>query len=189
MNEPVRERILDATLRLIADEGLDAVRHRRVAELAAVSLGSTTYHFVDRDELIREAFRRYLVAATEFIDEIEANTDELVEFVVELVRREFLDTDLVMAEYELLLYAARHRDFAAELRAWESAQAAALAARFAAAGAEEPGVAARTVIAVIRGIEVGNLVGKPLGRRALTARVRPVIESFLDRAVAGTDTT
>jgi TetR/AcrR family transcriptional regulator, regulator of biofilm formation and stress response len=180
MNEPIRERILDAALRLIADEGLDAVRHRRVADIAAVSLGSTTYHFADREELIREAFRRYLVAATEFIDEVEAGTDDLVEFVVELVRREFLDADLVKAEYELLLYAARHGELAADLRAWESAQASALAARFATAGAAEPHVAARTVIALIRGIEVGHLVGKPLSRRALAARIGPVIEAFVD---------
>src|SRR3990170_176069 len=49
--DSLKRRILAATLRLIAAEGLDAVRHRRVADMAEVSLGSTTYHFASRDGL------------------------------------------------------------------------------------------------------------------------------------------
>ena len=53
-----RARLLVATLRVIADEGLEAVTHRRVAALAGVSPGSTTQHFAPREDLLREAFPR-----------------------------------------------------------------------------------------------------------------------------------
>ncbi|MFD6726091.1 TetR family transcriptional regulator, partial [Streptomyces sp. NPDC060131] len=39
-----RERILAATLDLIAEEGIARVSHRRIAQRAGVPLGSMTYH-------------------------------------------------------------------------------------------------------------------------------------------------
>ncbi len=61
-----RQRILDAVLEIMVEEGMRAVRHRAVADRAGVSLGSTTYHFVSIEELITSAFdywrsRRQLV--------------------------------------------------------------------------------------------------------------------------------
>lgn len=59
-----------ATLDVIAEEGLDAVRHRRVADLAGVSPGSTTYHFASRDDLIDEAFAYYLDQAAALLGDL-----------------------------------------------------------------------------------------------------------------------
>ncbi len=44
-----RERILHATLRTIAEQGVGAVSNRRVAAAAGVALGSLTYHFPQPD--------------------------------------------------------------------------------------------------------------------------------------------
>jgi DNA-binding transcriptional regulator YbjK len=60
-----RERIADATEEVIADLGIEALTHRAVAERADVPLGSTTYHFADRDDLIRVALER---ATDRFLD-------------------------------------------------------------------------------------------------------------------------
>ncbi|MFF9311443.1 TetR/AcrR family transcriptional regulator [Streptomyces sp. NPDC014748] len=54
-----RERIIGAALDLIAEEGLAAVSHRKVAARAGVPLGSMTYHFDGIDQLLREAFGRF----------------------------------------------------------------------------------------------------------------------------------
>ncbi len=185
-DDSVRRRIVLATLRLIADEGLDEVRHRRVADLAGVSLGSTSYHFASRDELVREAFRTYLDEATDFLDGVRAAADRkedpveaLVELVVELLRREFLDPTLVLAEYELLLYAARHDDLAEALRAWERQQRDELARRLRAAGAPRPTEGARTLMALVRGIEVEHLVHGPRSWGGLRRRVAPIVGSLL----------
>ena len=70
-DDTVRMRIVDATLTMITTDGLDAVRHRRIADLAGVSLGSTTYHFAHRDDLVEAAFLRYLELATEFLERLD----------------------------------------------------------------------------------------------------------------------
>ncbi|MGP3970840.1 TetR/AcrR family transcriptional regulator [Streptomyces sp. 6N223] len=53
-----RRRIVDAAVRLIAERGVAALSHRAVAAEADVPLGSTTYHFADRDELLLAALRQ-----------------------------------------------------------------------------------------------------------------------------------
>jgi TetR/AcrR family transcriptional regulator, regulator of biofilm formation and stress response len=49
-----RQTIIDAATRVIAEAGLAGLTHRRVADVANVPVGSTTYYFRDLDEL-REA--------------------------------------------------------------------------------------------------------------------------------------
>ena len=58
-----RRKILAAALTLVGEGGADAITHRAVARRAKVSLGSTTYHYGSRDELMRAAFRHYLSEA------------------------------------------------------------------------------------------------------------------------------
>ncbi|CAG7600215.1 TetR/AcrR family transcriptional regulator [Leucobacter soli] len=52
-NDPHRrQRIIDATARIIGREGIGAVTFRAVASEAGVPLGSTTYYFTDKDDLL-----------------------------------------------------------------------------------------------------------------------------------------
>jgi TetR/AcrR family transcriptional regulator, regulator of biofilm formation and stress response len=56
-NDPQRrERILQATLDTIAEHGIHAVTHRKIAHCAGVPLGSMTYYFDGMDSLLEEAF-------------------------------------------------------------------------------------------------------------------------------------
>jgi DNA-binding transcriptional regulator YbjK len=55
-SEHRRRLILEATLRLVAKEGIRGVKHRSVAKEAGVPLASTTYYFKDIEELISDAF-------------------------------------------------------------------------------------------------------------------------------------
>lgn len=50
--EERRKQILQATLRVIAREGIRAVRHRAVAKEASASLSATTYYFTDLHDLL-----------------------------------------------------------------------------------------------------------------------------------------
>lgn len=47
--------ITQATIEILAKEGIAAVTHRRVASIAKVSLASTTYHFATKSDLINTA--------------------------------------------------------------------------------------------------------------------------------------
>jgi DNA-binding transcriptional regulator YbjK len=55
-----KQKIFIATLQIIRNQGMRAVRHRAVAEAAGVSLGSTTYHFKTLTDLIAGAFMYWL---------------------------------------------------------------------------------------------------------------------------------
>ena len=67
--------LLDATLRLIGDRGLHAITLREVAGAAGLSLGSTTYHFADRDALLIAALSRFADSVTDQCDEAIAAAD------------------------------------------------------------------------------------------------------------------
>ncbi len=185
--EPARRRILVATLLVIAEDGLDAVRHRRVAELAGVSLGSTTYHFRDRDELVREAFALYLDEAAATVHELLATpsrpdpVDALLELVVELYGYEFEDPPLVLAEYELILHAARDADLGERFCVWEATQRSAIAEVLADAGAGDPEEAAATLVALLRGLEVEALVAGPIDAETMRRRLAPVVGALAQR--------
>jgi DNA-binding transcriptional regulator YbjK len=57
-NDPLRkQRILDATLTVIAEHGVHRTTHRRVAAEAGVPLGSLTYHFDSLDTILEQAFQ------------------------------------------------------------------------------------------------------------------------------------
>ncbi len=56
-NDPHRrEKILQATLDTIAEHGIHAVTHRKIASCAGVPLGSMTYYFEGMESLLEEAF-------------------------------------------------------------------------------------------------------------------------------------
>lgn len=83
-----RDRIIDAALDLIVDEGVAGVSHRKVAARAGVPLGSMTYHFSGMDELLHEAFTRFSGTIVAVFEERlgAANTpDEAREAVADLV--------------------------------------------------------------------------------------------------------
>lgn len=53
-----REDITDALIRVVAEQGLDAVSIRTVAREAGVSIGSVQYHFATKDDLLLGACER-----------------------------------------------------------------------------------------------------------------------------------
>lgn len=157
-----RREILAAAVRIIGDGGPDAITHRRVAAEAGVGLGSLTYYFESRDDLVREAFRYYLQQSSELLIALEteippATPEDLVELIVEMTRREFMEPAMMRAEYEMILYAARDEAVSREFVAWERGLEARLGATFEALGAMRPMAAARTTIEMVRGFELERL--------------------------------
>lgn len=58
--EQTRRKILNATLNVIAKEGVRGTTHRAIAREAGVQLSLTTYYFRDLNELISLAFRTFM---------------------------------------------------------------------------------------------------------------------------------
>lgn len=55
MSDGLRDRLLEATLSVVADAGLDAASVRRVAEQANVSIGAVQHHFPTKNALLLAA--------------------------------------------------------------------------------------------------------------------------------------
>jgi TetR/AcrR family transcriptional regulator, regulator of biofilm formation and stress response len=158
-----RRDVLEATLRLIARGGVDAVRYRDVAEAARVPLGTVSYHFASREVLIREAFNHFLADNTRALTSIRARfaaerLDEVADYLTEIIRADFVDPQRrVLAEYELIVYAARDPAVADALATWERAMVAELAPALEGFGVPRPVATARTLIEIVRGFQLVRL--------------------------------
>lgn len=184
-----RERIMEATLRLIAEKGIDAVTHRRVAALAGVSPGTTTHHFAGREALLRESFVHYMGSGEDLLAEIDsaalaegfdshAKIERVRRLLVQMVEREFVEASLVRAEYELLLFASQDEVLAKQVAAWESRLAGALGAVMETAGAARPTQSARTLVNFVRGFELERLIKPQLTTTEFERRLTPLLESL-----------
>jgi DNA-binding transcriptional regulator YbjK len=155
--------ILEATLRVIAQGGVNAVRYREVAAEAGVSLGTVSYQYPSREELIRAAFRHFLTEDTHAIRAIaSARTIETPEDVagvcVELLRASFAKPGKpYLAEFELLVYAARDERVAEALAASDRTLALEIGAVLDKVGIQSPRAAAQTLVEMIRGFQLTAL--------------------------------
>ena len=71
-----RQDIIEATLRVMARDGLRAVSHRAVASEASVPLASTTYYFRDLEDLIIESFLHWSEGQRRDIEAFQAPQQE-----------------------------------------------------------------------------------------------------------------
>lgn len=101
-----REQILDASVQVFGTGGSAAVTHRAVAEAAQVPLGSTTYYFTDRDDLLletmahaREAEAVRLAAIVDALDGT-LTVDRAVDVLTEM----FFDKTVADPLYDLALF-------------------------------------------------------------------------------------
>jgi DNA-binding transcriptional regulator YbjK len=158
-----RERIIAATLDLIAEEGLARVSHRKIATRAGVPLGSMTYHFSGMEELLREAFGRFtdhIVAVFDARLGAAADRDQARAAVADLVHDLVCHRsqgDLVLTQ-ELYTLAARQPAYRELTHEWMRRSRVHLEKHF------DPGTA-RQLDALIEGLTLHRaLAREPHGR-------------------------
>jgi DNA-binding transcriptional regulator YbjK len=186
-----RREILAAVLRLIARAGVDGVRYREVAVEAGAPLGTVQYHFASREALLRAAFAHFLDENTRGLLALRRRFDarrleDVADYLVATIRADFADPESpVLAEYELILYAARDPEVAAALERWERAMAGELAPALEELGAREPTALARTLIEIVRGFQLVHLGRRRSGAgadlRDLRRRLRDVLRAAAAR--------
>jgi len=105
----IREAMIEATVRIVAREGVAAVTHRRVAAEAGVALSSTTWHFATKADILEAGLRWAAHREVEGIAAIAVRlgdtdfdaaawADALGDWLVEQVTT---DRDLAVALYRL----------------------------------------------------------------------------------------
>jgi DNA-binding transcriptional regulator YbjK len=153
-----REQILEATLRLIGRSGREAVTHRAVAQEASVPLGSTTYYFDSRDDLLGQALEH--VAANEVDRYARLGEDlrkvksgrELADRLISELVAAAEDRVAYIAEYELWLEAGRRPDLREAAQSWCNAEQGAVAVAMEALGSSDPRADASIVVAALDGL-------------------------------------
>lgn len=153
-----RERILRATLDLIAEQGVDKITHRLVAGACGVSLGTTTYHFSSRDSLIREAFILYTADYAESLNNLltsrEIDTEEtLLAFLASMTVLEPDSALLAMTEMEMVQYAFRDETMRQAVATWHRYLEGWLSEPLERFGYDRPLEATRLLVSICRGAE------------------------------------
>ncbi|HEY8584784.1 MAG TPA: TetR family transcriptional regulator [Capillimicrobium sp.] len=177
-----RTALLDATLRLIGEGGLEAVTHRAVEAAAGLPHGSTTYYFKTRQQLVDAAVQR-------LSDRDHAVVDAMGHGIaMALARGDGLDFDALAAQitawvradrahqlvrFELYLAAARRPQIAETMRAARQTFLRMMEPVAVAAGSDDPEADARTLVALLDGLVLHQITVTPEGHEP-TIRPRDV---------------
>lgn len=125
-----RERIIAATLGLIAEQGVAGATYRTVAAAADIPLGSMTYHFPSREDLIFAAFERFADETFSPLDRAMRTADgDPREALAQLVIQDDVEPRTKILLAELYVLAFRHPRYADLLRQWMGRSRDAIARR------------------------------------------------------------
>lgn len=123
--ERKREQILDASVRVFGTGGASAVTHRAVAKVAHVPLGSTTYYFTDRDDLLLQTMAHARASEAIRLASIVDALDEAltIDRSVEVLTEMFFDKTVAdplydLALFEMFMEATRNVTVREEAREW-----------------------------------------------------------------------
>src|SRR5579884_3794437 len=162
-----RDALLDAVLRVVAQDGVDAVTHRRVAEVAGLPLASTPYSFDSKEHLLTAALERAAEHDIERLRSFLADAPDpaplglavraILGPVEEFAgappsgpaehRTHTSSRGWLLATYALMLEAARRPALREVTTRWTDAYLEALAPLLAAAGSRHPRSDAELVVA------------------------------------------
>jgi DNA-binding transcriptional regulator YbjK len=154
---PRRQDILEATLRVIGEVGVNGVTHRAVAQEAGVSLASTTYYFDSKSALIEEALEQMIARSTESVllhtaCDGRISQAELVNRIVAFAEMQINDPRaFLVAQYELMLEAGRAEYLRPLARRWSVAYIDGFRQLVASAGLPRPKVAAELITKFVEG--------------------------------------
>jgi len=197
-----REQILSAALRVIASDGVRAVRHRAVAKEAAVPLSATTYYFRDIHELITETFHSFAeqaraetgnltlameAALARLADGSQTTTSqENLLAAVTAILLSHIDQQVKAEEQRLIELAFRNealRDAPLAQALLQSNRITLAAAEklLTAAGSDDPEIDAELLYAVVLHLEYHRLLAKdsPEQRQRTARMVRRLFERIL----------
>jgi DNA-binding transcriptional regulator YbjK len=120
-----RGRIAQAGIRVVAEAGVEGLTHRAVAAAAGVPLGSTTYHFASKDDLLAAAMTEARDAHATFLAGWCARLGPRPDLVASLTEYVVVSSnanrDRVRVAYELYVAALRRPALQALSRDWDDA--------------------------------------------------------------------
>lgn len=183
-----REQILDAALRVIGRSGRESVTHRAVAEEAGVPLGSTTYYFDSRDDLLRQALEHVAAHEVERYEELGkellsvSSGRELADRLISELVAAAEDRVAYIAEYELWLEAGRRPELREAAQSWCDAEQRSVAGALEALGSSDPRADASLVVAALDGLGE-RVLAREEDPAAAAKELRPELRRLIERLV------
>ena len=177
-----RTEILDAALRVLAEQGMRGLTHRAVDAAAAIAPGSTSYYFRSRAALVTGCVERLLEldVEREVHDLAGSAPPDLLDVLVAVaVSMATTQRHRTLARYELSLAAVRDPGLRTALLAGGDTVRRLGAESMAHAGAADPAAAVAELAAVIDGLVFTALVRGPDEPAELAAWLRPVLRREL----------
>jgi DNA-binding transcriptional regulator YbjK len=172
-----RNRIIEATLKVIRENGVAGASYRRIAAEADVGLGSMTYHFKNSEELLAEALTRVgeevSVDYARELDGVKTIVDAR-KAIVRIITGDIWSTsrNLILI-YELYAFASRNPPMQKLVQDWMERSRAAFQVYF------DP-TTSRALDALIEGFSIHNSMDRsPISRED--------VELIVNRLTAGTE--
>lgn len=166
---------------------MDAVSHRAVALRADVPLGSTTYWFASRQQMLHDALeyfaRTEIAALRERLAPVlgrDLSSRELVDAFTDILLPQLDESrSRTIAQYALLQEAAREPELESVCRDWTEAWEQALQPVFASLGGADSLLEARMFLAMLDGLLLGQLAAP--APDVETTVIRPALETWFER--------
>lgn len=183
-----REQILEAALRVIGRSGTQAVTHRAVAEEAGVPLGSTTYYFDSKSDLLRQALEHVAASEVERYRDLgeELRTvkspRELADMLIDKLAASVEDRTAYTAEYELWLEAGRRPELREAAQSWCDAEQRSVAGAMESLGSADPATDASLVVAALDGLGE-RILGREDDPEEAARELRPELRRLIERLV------
>ena len=174
--------ILDAALRVLAEQGMRGLTHRAVDAAAGIAPGSTSYYFRTRAALVNGCVDHLLELdlRVEVPDLVNAEPAVLADALVAVaVGMATTQRHRTLARYELSLAAAREPELRTALTAGGDTIRRRGAEALTRLGVPDPDAASSELAALLEGLVLTALVRGPDDPSGLAASVRPVIERAL----------
>lgn len=173
-----RRALLEATVRVIGRGGIAAVDHRAVAAEADVPLGSTTYYFASKDDMVAQALHHVAEREVERLEAeaggglFEGDDASLVERLADLVLDTWAnDRTVLLAQFELYLEAGRREDLRPAAQRWDRSYRHLLERVLDRLGAPDPAGRARLLCPAIDGLLLQHVA---TGADAIEVRQRTI---------------
>lgn len=159
-----RAALLDATVRVIGRGGIAAADHRAVAAEAGVPLGSTTYYFDSKEDMVAQALAHVAEAESERLRVLaergflERGAGSLAARLADALLDLWTgDRVVLMAQFELYIESGRRADLRESAAAWDRAYRDLLERALEGLGAPDPRRRARLLCAGLDGLALDHV--------------------------------
>jgi DNA-binding transcriptional regulator YbjK len=180
-----RAALLEAAIKVIAENGVSGTTHRAVAARAGMPLSTTSYFFASIDELIAAAMTVWADRLIATIEDVRADViagtidrDAMIDTYADLLSA--APAASIAAEFEIYLRAPHRPELQILARHLMTSFERAAQAVLAAAGATDPTLGARSVIALIDGFALQRFAWPRIeaDRDQLTVGLRALLHAF-----------